>query len=87
MNAVTLERTRTCIRCRDRFTEPAETVTRICDDCSGRRPGASVGVPDGNPVDCGRDLTCIRCREPFLELSGEVSRLCRSCDPDHVVLD
>ncbi|GAA0716953.1 putative nucleic acid-binding Zn-ribbon protein [Halorubrum trapanicum] len=87
MNVVTLERTRTCIRCHERFTEPAGTVTRICDDCPGRRPGASLGAAGGNVVDRGRERSCIRCGERFLEVPGEISRLCRSCDPDHVVLD
>ncbi|QWC18198.1 hypothetical protein [Halorubrum sp. 2020YC2] len=87
MNVVTLERTRTCIRCHERFTEPSGTVTRICDDCPGRRLGAAAGSAGESVVGRARERTCIRCEESFLELPGEVSRLCRSCDPDHVVLD
>ena len=87
MNVVTVERTRTCVRCREEFTEPAGTVTRICDDCPGRRPTASLGAAGGSVVERSRERTCIRCGERFLEVPGEVSRLCRSCDPDHVVLE
>jgi hypothetical protein len=50
MNVVTRERIRTCIRCHERFTEPAGTVTRICDDCPNRTTAPSVdtaGEPSG----------------------------------------
>jgi len=87
MNPVTRERTRTCIRCHERFMEPARTVTRFCDDCAGRRPDTTAETGTRNVVDRGRERTCLCCGEPFLERPGEVSRLCRSCDPDHVVLD
>ena len=87
MNPVTRERSRTCIRCHERFTEPTGTVTRICDDCSGRGLGTSLDAAGGDVADRDRERSCIRCGEPFLERPGEVSRLCRSCDPDHVSLD
>jgi len=87
MNPVTRERTRTCIRCHERFTEPAGTVTRVCDDCSRHGSGAAAGTETRHAADRDRERTCLRCGEPFLERSGEASRLCRSCDPDHVVLD
>ncbi|MEZ3166367.1 hypothetical protein ABNG02_03365 [Halorubrum ejinorense] len=44
MNVVTRERTRTCIRCHERFTEPAGTVTRICDDCPSRTTAPSAST-------------------------------------------
>jgi len=51
MNVVTRERTRTCIRCHERFTEAAGTVTRICDDCPNRTTASSIntiGEPSGD---------------------------------------
>jgi len=40
MNPVTDERIRKCVRCKNRFVEPEDTVTRICDTCKKR--GAAV---------------------------------------------
>lgn len=87
MNPVTLERTRTCIRCHERFTEPAGTITRICDDCPGRRTATPLGADGESIVNRSRERTCIRCGDVFIEDPGEISRLCQSCDPDHVLLD
>ncbi|VTT85731.1 hypothetical protein DM2_1769 [Halorubrum sp. DM2] len=87
MNPVTRKRTRTCIRCHERFTELAGTVTRVCDDCSERGLGASPDATGGSVAGRDRERMCIRCEEPFLERPGGISRLCRSYDPDHVALD
>ncbi|WP_158294269.1 hypothetical protein [Halorubrum sp. SP9] len=87
MNAVTDERTRTCIRCHERFTEPAGTVTRICDECPSHGTGSPFDAGGGNVVGRSRERTCIRCGTAFLEVPGGISRLCPSCDPDHVVLE
>lgn len=87
MNAVTLARTRTCIRCRTEFTESAGTVTRICDGCRNGGTGVHVGFRDGTVVNRSRERTCVRCNSTFVEGPGDVSRLCSACHPDHVMLE
>ena len=51
MNVVTRERTRTCVRCHERFTEPAGTVTRVCGDCSCGAGGVDSSGAGGVDVD------------------------------------
>jgi len=85
MNPVTRERTRTCLRCTEEFTEPLGTVTRLCDGCRNRST-ADIGPHTGSVVNRSRERTCIRCSGEFVEQPGEISRVCPSCDPDHVVL-
>jgi len=87
MNPVTHDRTRTCLRCETAFTEPAGTVTRLCDGCRNRSSGVDVGSATRGVVNRSRDRTCVRCSREFVEPSGEISRVCPSCDPDHVVLE
>jgi DnaJ-class molecular chaperone len=87
MNPVTRERAWTCVRCHERFTEPAGTVTRICDDCSGRGAGEPPGAADGTASNRDRNRTCVRCGGECSAVPGEVSCRCPSCDPDRVLLD
>ena len=86
MTPVLPERTRTCLRCKEEFTEPAGTVARLCDGCRNRSTGMDIGAHTRSVVDRSRERTCIRCSGEFVECPGEISRVCPSCDPDHVVL-
>jgi Zn finger protein HypA/HybF involved in hydrogenase expression len=87
MNPVDATRTRECIRCKRRFSEPDGTVTRICDDCRDRSAAVYDGLVDGTVVNRHRTRTCIRCSAGFTERPGEISRLCPACDSDHVSLE
>ncbi|MFB6101563.1 MAG: hypothetical protein ABEJ73_03260 [Haloplanus sp.] len=82
---VDVPRERTCLRCRQQFTEPTGTVTRICDRC--RRRGVGGDIADGTVVDRRRERTCIRCGDAFTERPGEITRLCPTCDSDHLFLE